>query len=190
MPATLAPKPWQQPASATHVLGSAAGFGREVVLNHLPGAPTAVQWLLRRNCSIAPAQLGQVYLALCAVSLVISGLFFWQGAPFVLAFAGVEMVAVGAAMLVFARHATDKETLTLMGSTLQVEQCLGSRVAQAELDADWVTVEPSAGQGSLLQLSARGQTVRVGRFVRPELRAALAQELRAALRRRPLQPSA
>jgi uncharacterized membrane protein len=186
MPATLAPQPWQQPAPAARALGPFGSFGREVVLSHLPGAPTALQWLLRRNCSIAPAQLGQVYLGLCGVSLLISGLFFWQGAPWVLAFAGVELVAVGAAMLVFARHAADRETLTLVGGSLQVEQCIGSRVAQAELDADWVTVEPSAGQGSLLKLSARGQTVRVGRFMRPELRAALAQELRSALRRRPV----
>jgi uncharacterized membrane protein len=186
MPATFAPKPWLQPALGTRTLGPFGSFGREVVLAHLPGAPRALQWLLRRNCSIAPAQLGQVYLSLCAVSLVISGLFFWQGAPWVLAFAGVELVAVGAAMLVFARHATDRETLTLVGGSLQVEQCFGSRLAQAELDADWVTVEPAAGQGSLLQLRARGQTVQVGRFLRPELRAALAQELRGALRRRPL----
>jgi uncharacterized membrane protein len=179
MPATLAPRHWSQMPSASRV------FGREVVMHGLPGAPAALQWLLRRNCSIAPLQLGQVYLSLCAVSLVISGLFFWQGAPWVLAFAGVELMAVGLAMLVFARHAADKETLTLVGGLLQVEQCIGSRVSRADLDADWVTVEPAAGQGSLVKLSARGQTVRVGRFLRPELRAALAQELRFALRRWP-----
>jgi uncharacterized membrane protein len=34
-----------------------------------------------------------------------------------------------------------------------------------------------------VQISERGKTVRVGRFLRPELRAAFAQELRLELRR-------
>ena len=89
-------------------------------------------------------------------------------------------------MLVFARHAGDKETLTLVGRSLLVELCSGNRIERTDLAADWLRVEPAAGQGSLIQLSERGRTVRVGRYLRPELRGAFAQELRLALR----QPSA
>jgi uncharacterized membrane protein len=119
------------------------------------------------------------------VSLLISAFFMVQGAPYVAAFAGIELLAVGVALLVFARHAGDHETLTLEGRSLHVEQSLGTRVLHTHLDTEWLAVEPAAGQGSLVQLRGRGGSVRIGRFVRPELRGALAQELRSALRRGP-----
>ncbi len=168
-------------------------FGREVVLDGVAGGPRALQWLFKRNCSITPAQVGAVYFSLCAVSLLVAGFFFVQGATFVLAFAGLELLALGLALLVYARHAGDRETLTLVQGCLQVEQCIGSRVERLEFAAEWLRVEPAAGQGSLVELSGRGQQVRIGRFLRPELRAALARELRQALRHalaRPLPASA
>jgi uncharacterized membrane protein len=161
-------------------------FGREVMLadgSNGADTPRALQWLLKRNCSITPGQLGAVYMSLCVVSLFIGGFFFVQGAPVVLAFTGLELLLVGLALMLFARHAGDRETLTLVGRSLQVEQCIGSRVERTDFAADWLHVEPAGGQGSLVQLSGRGQRVRVGRFLRPELRAAFARELRHALRR-------
>jgi len=165
-------------------------FGREVAgeaaFADQPGRLPALEWLVKRNCSITPRQLGSVYLSLCGVSLVIALFFLWQGAPFVMAFAGLELVLVGVALLVFARHAGDRELLRLAGRSLSVEQHVGTRVRRTDFTAEWLTVEPVAGQGSLVQLSGEGRTVRVGRFLRPELRPAFARELRQALRRAPL----
>jgi uncharacterized membrane protein len=183
MTATFATRPWVLSPGHPHSLPWL--FGREVVLEARQGAPRALQWLLKRNCSITPRQMGAVYLSLCVVSLLIGGFFYAQGALVVLAFAALELTLVGVALLVFARHAGDFESLTLVGRSLQVQQSYGSRVAHTDFTADWLTVEPAAGQGSLVELSGRGQTVRVGRFVRPELRAALARELRLALRQAP-----
>jgi uncharacterized membrane protein len=157
-------------------------FGREIPLQGHPGGPRAMQWLLRRNGSITPRQLGAVFATLCGVSLAIAGFFHWQGARFVLALTGAELGAVGLAMLVFARHAGDRETLTLVGRSLLVEQCVGSRVCRTDFAAGCATVEPAAGQGSLVEICGHGRTVRVGRFLRPEFRAAFAHELRRALR--------
>ena len=56
------------------------------------------------------------------------------------------------------------------------------RLERAEFDRDWVRVEPCAADHSLIALSARGRSVNVGRYVRPELRPALAREIRMALR--------
>jgi uncharacterized membrane protein len=184
MTAATASSPWAIAPGLPR--GTPWRFGQEVMLTSSPGAPTALQWLQKRNCSITPRQLGVVYLSLCAVSLLISGLLFVNGAKLVPAFAGAELLAVGVALLVFAQHAADRETLTLVGRSLQVEQCIGRRIARIDFPADWTSVEPAAGQGSLVQLSGRGQRVCVGRFLRPELRSAFARELRLALRRAPL----
>lgn len=137
---------------------------------------------MKRNCSISPRQLGLVFFSLCLVSVAISVFFLVQGAPYVAAFAGAELLALGAAMFVFARHAGDCEQLTLVGRSLLVEQTVAGRAVHAVWSADWLRVEPQAGQGSLVQLSGRGRTLHVGRFLRPELRGAFAQDLRQALR--------
>lgn len=146
-----------------------------------PDGPS-VQWALRRNCSVTPRQLGVFYLSLCGLSGVIAAGFAWQGATVVLAFAGIELLAVGAALLVYARHARDGDTLMLSGQWLAVEQACGARVAHTRFRTPWVSVEPSAGEGSLVEIRGEGQRVCVGRFVRPERRAALAREIRQALR--------
>jgi uncharacterized membrane protein len=90
---------------------------------------------------------------------------------------------VGVALLVFARHAGDRETLTLDGRLMRVEQQIGPRLQCTQFAAEWLAVEPAGGQGSLVALSGEGRSVQVGRFLRPELRSAFARELRLALRR-------
>ncbi len=142
----------------------------------------SVSWRLRRNCSVSPVQLLRVYLMLCGVSLTI-GLFFWfQGALFVIGFTGLELLLVGWAFVVYARHATDGEWISLHGTSLVVERETAGRRERAEFERQWVRVEPKAGENSLIELSGRGRKMEVGRFVRPELRQVLAGEIRQALR--------
>ncbi len=59
---------------------------------------------------------------------------------------------------------------------------MGPAVELVRFRAEWVRVEPVADDGSLVELSGEGRSVQVGRHVRPEMRVALAQELRRALR--------
>lgn len=141
-----------------------------------------IQWFLRRNCSVTPAQLATVYLSLCLVSLAISGFFWMRGATLVLPFAFLEMLMLGAALFVYARHATDGERIVLQDGRLLVELECGGKLERSEFLGTWVRVEPGAYDKSLIELSGQGKTVRVGRYVRPELRPALAREIRLALR--------
>ena len=141
-----------------------------------------IHWFLRRNCSVTPAQLGWVYLSLCVLSLGISVSFWFQGATMVMPFAWLELAGVGVAFLFYARHATDGERISLQGRQLVVELENAGHLERAEFHRDRVRVEPLAGGRSLIQLSGQGRSVNVGRFVRPELRPALAQEIRRALR--------
>jgi uncharacterized membrane protein len=148
-----------------------------------PHQAWSVRWLLKRNCSLAPRQLLWCYLGLCGVSLMIAAGFWSAGASMVLPFTGVELLAVGAAMLVYARHAADTESIALGGGRLVVEYACASRIERVEFTPAWVRVEPEHGDRSLIELSGQGRKISVGRFVRPELRRQLADELRWALRR-------
>lgn len=143
----------------------------------------SVHWLLRRNCSMTPTQLVAFYLSLSAWLLAIAGAFWWRGATLVLPFAGVEILAVGAALYVYARHAADRERLVLEPGRLLVECTIGLCTEQAAFAPAWVRIEPEHGDRSLIEVSGQGQRIAIGRFVRPEQRRALADELRAALGR-------
>lgn len=173
MSITIAPSPWPAPAARQD---GGWRFGREQT------APLGWLFDLRRNVSITPRQLLGCYALLCGVSLVVAGGFWLHGITVVSLFTGLELLAVGVALLVFARHAGDRETITLTQGEISVVQQVGPAVEQVRFRAEWVRVEPVADDGSLVELSGEGRSVRVGRHVRPELRVALAQELRRALR--------
>lgn len=177
MSASIASPTW--PA---HAAPGAWRFGRPVQLPGEEGGTGGVQWVLRRNCSLTPGQLAIFYLSVCMVSLVIASGFALYGAPVVLWFAGLELVLLAAALLYYARHAADTDTVTLAGQVLTVEQATGNVCTEMRFRTPWVSVEPLHGDGSLVELSGQGQAVRIGRFLRPEARADFARELRSALR--------
>lgn len=154
-------------------------FGRSLPA----GDDASVQWLLKRNCSMSPRQLLRFYLGLSVVSLGIGGMFWLHGAALVLPFAWLEVVVLGAALLVYARHAADSECIRLQGGRLTVEHACGRRTVREEFRTEAVRVEPALDDGSLIELSGQGRRMVVGRFVRPELRRQLADELRSVLRR-------
>jgi uncharacterized membrane protein len=142
----------------------------------------AIHWFLGRNCSVTPAQLGWWYASLCVVTLGIGTFFWFQGAVLILPFAWLELAAVGAAFVVYARHAADREHILLSGRRLVVELEQAGRLQRAEFNRDWVRVEPAVDDLSLIEVSGQGRRVIVGRYLRPELRPQLAREIRRALR--------
>lgn len=177
MTTATAPRPWPKPHANVAAGAVVWRFARA-----LDDGAIGLQWVLKRNCSITPAQLFGTYLALCTVSLTIALAFTWQGASPVLAFAAIELLLVGAALLVYARHAADQERITLADGALSVEHQRGQQTERTQFRAAWVRVEPRHGEGSLVELSGDGRQSFVGRYLRPEMRTPLAQELRAALR--------
>jgi len=146
-------------------------------------ADGSIRWVLRRNCSMAPRQLLAIYGSLCAVSLVVAALCWQGGATLVLPFTGAEILCVGIALLAYARRASDRESLMVAEGTLRVECALGGRVETAKFAAPWVRIDVHEDDRELIEISGHGQRIAVGRFVRPELRHALADELKAAVRR-------
>lgn len=174
MTATTASTPWPAPSAPQRDDGWRFARMQDTGLGCL--------FELRRNVSISPKQLCLAYGLLCSLSLAVAGAFWWQGVALVMVFTGIELLAVGLAMLLVARHAGDRELITLSSSALTVEQRVGPAVQRTKFRAEWVRVEPAADDGSLVELSGEGRSVRIGRHVRPELRLQLARELRRALR--------
>jgi uncharacterized membrane protein len=142
----------------------------------------SIDWRLGRRVSVTPVQLAWMYLALCMTSLGLAVLFWMLGVQLVMPFAWLEIVSVGVAFTMYGRHAADGERISLQGSRLVVERETAGKLERAEFDRSRVLVEPKAADRSLIVLSAQGRSVDVGRFMRPELRPALALEIRMALR--------
>ena len=142
-------------------------------------ASQGVRWLLKRNCSATPAQLIAVFASVCGISTVISVWFYTQGAVLILPFALLEVVAVGTAFLVYARHAADHERLELAGESLEVVWVNGNKEERVVFNARWTQVEHE-GKG-LVSLQSSGKTLYCGRYLRPERRRLLAREIRRVI---------
>ena len=133
---------------------------------------------MRRNCSVTPAQLLGVFVLLSGVSLGVAGFFWWQGAVLVMPFALLEIMALGTAFVVYARHATDGERIDLSAGRLVVEREVAGRCQRQEM-VGWMQVVTPAG--GLVEVRSGTQAVLVGRYLRSEQRQVLARELRQAL---------
>ena len=138
-------------------------------------------WLLRRNCALTPRQVGVFYLSLVVVSAVIAAGFAINGAWTVLPFSCVELVAVGIALVLYARHAADHERVCLFERGLVVETVDGQARTTTTLDRYWARVAVEAGARSVVVVTERGKRVVLGRFVGEHERKRFAQELRCAL---------
>ena len=134
---------------------------------------------LKRNCSISPAGLACVFAALAFAVLAIGTGFAIAGAWLILPFAGLEVLRLGGAFVLQARHANDCERIALERGRLTVEVADGQRVARYELDARRVRVEQ---QGARLVLRGAGEALELGRHLDEASRAAFGAELKNRLR--------
>jgi uncharacterized membrane protein len=145
-------------------------------------SPDGVRWILRRNCSVTPRQLGGIFVFLSGVSLAVALFFYSRGAWLVLPFTAAELVALAVAFLVFARHATDGEIISVHNGRLVVEVENAGRLQRVEFWGRGVQVDPQVVGDRLVAVHGGGQTAMVGRFLNPAWRPLLASELRQALR--------
>jgi uncharacterized membrane protein len=134
--------------------------------------------VLKRNCSISPAGLACVFGALAVAVLAIGTGFAIVGAWLILPFAGLEVLMLGAAFVLQARHAADYERIELHDGRLRVEVAEAESRACYELDARGVRV---GMQGPALVLHAPGREVELGRHLDADSRVAFAAELRRRL---------
>jgi len=137
-------------------------------------------WLLKRNCSMAPQQMLMVFGVLAVVSMSIAAFFWWHGAVLVVPFAVAELVALGVAFYMYCRHATDREVIRVEPTQVVVECERAGCCVERRFSREWVRVSTQREAGGLVEISAAGQSVLVGQYLRPEWRTQLARELRYA----------
>jgi uncharacterized membrane protein len=125
--------------------------------------------------------MGQAFALLSLLSLSVAVFFWMQGAVLVLPFALLELTGLATAFLVYARHASDGERISVCGGELRVEIETAGQTRRCALPSAWARVETGAAR-ELVQVSGAGTSVLVGRFLRTDLRPLLARELRQALR--------
>ena len=135
--------------------------------------------ILKRNCSISPAGLACVFAALGVAALAIGAGFALLGAWLILPFAGLEVLLLGAAFFLQARHATDYERIELDQGRLAIDVSQAERVSHYELDARVARVET---RGRHVVLRGGRQALELGRHLDDESRAAFAAELEKRLR--------
>ena len=153
-------------------------------------APVADEFVLRRNCSLSPRALMGVFGSVAALSFAFGVGFAALGAWMVLPFAGVELLALTAAFLVYGAHATDGEKVRLSDGLVVVEVINGNAVQVHEFPAWQVRLIAEDGPGNLwsgrmatrrLYLACGNRRLEVGRHLGVQRRVAMEGDLRAAL---------
>ncbi|WP_118181000.1 DUF2244 domain-containing protein [Paraburkholderia phosphatilytica] len=145
--------------------------------------PVLKDWLMKRNCSVSPRQFVYFYISLALFSLLIAFLLLLNGAWLVLPFTGIELLSVGVAFVLYARHAVDYERIRLFPNRLVIEQVSAEQLTQFEFNPRWVRVEAGATPRDRITLVSRGQTIMIGQHLAQYRRAQFAGELRAWLTR-------
>jgi uncharacterized membrane protein len=132
--------------------------------------------VLKRNCSMSPAGLAKVFAALAALVLAIGAGFAVAGAWLILPFAGLEVLLLMAAFVLYGRHAADYEKIELDSGQLTVEVAEGGRLASTRMHGARVAME----EGRVVLRDAK-EELEIGRYLGAEARAELAAELEQKL---------
>ena len=149
-------------------------------MNH----PVNTRLVIGPNASLSARQAVLFMGWMCTVSLAIGGFFALRGFWPILPFAGLELVALGAALVVSLRRNRYREVVSFDDAAIRVEVGEVGRGAgltvQLERAATRVLLEPGPYRTSptRLLLSCQGQQLELGRCLTDEERSRLAARLR------------
>ena len=122
-------------------------------------------WLMKRNCSLTPKQVGAFYLSIVCFSLLVA-LYFWLiGAWMVIIFTTLALLVLTIALYVYSIHALDYEKITIIGKQLLVEKSWGGKVDVEEFNTVWTTIRCSESGRKSLALKSSNKEVPIGFFV-------------------------
>ena len=135
------------------------------------------EWTLKRNCSMSPRQFASLIASLAIVSVGVASIFAYSGAWWILVFAFVEMAALLAAFVVYARHAGDYERIVVTPDAVIIEFNSGTEVVRQQAHPAFARVEyPYPAQAAGRRLPDRACPGRQGSGGGPVRSAAQAGE--------------
>lgn len=135
------------------------------------------RWHIKRNISIAPAQLALIFVGLGLLTLLIGAAFFWYGASLILPFSVLEIAALLIAYFYNAIHANDYEKLTITADAVQIERKIGLKLHQVQLMRSMTRIDKTALKNELIELRQGHQMAYFGQFVHINLRLLLAKQI-------------
>lgn len=146
---------------------------------------TGRRFVLAPNIAPNWPQTVRIFIALSSVCLGIGLVCAWFGLWPILTFAGLEVIALGAALYMSARRSLDREVIDVSGNNVRIEKGRG-RVEQAwEMERAWTQVElrrlPRRWEETQLVLRSRDREVTLGSFLEPDERVSLARELKRCI---------
>ena len=151
----------------------------------VPGASEASErarvWRLVHPAAISPRSLGAIFAALGSISLLVAIAFWRAGAPLVLPFAGLEVMALGIAFLAHARQMDRSEEVRLGGGELVVRRVVRGEVMETRYPAHATRLRCDPSTEGLIEVVGPGAVVRVGRHLPLALRQATCRSLNLAL---------
>lgn len=122
-------------------------------------------WLMKRNCSFSPKQVGWFYLSIVSFSLLVAGYFLLIGVWMIIIFTTIEIVALTIALYVYSKHALDYEKITIDGKKLLVEKGWGGKVQVEEFNTAWTRLIHKKDGRRDLFLSSSTNEVSIGYFL-------------------------
>ena len=141
----------------------------------------ALQWTLRRSKVLTPRQVMGRFAAASSATAALALVFWGRGDSTAAVFLLLCLAAEVSAVFAYARHACDRDTVTLLNGRLFVEQHCGGKAERTELYAPFVRIEADPMGDGLVSVSERDVTLQLGRHLAPEQRPRFAFELRRAL---------
>lgn len=137
-----------------------------------------VRWIFKKNCSFTPKQVGLFYLAQSVFSLIVASFFLIQGIWLILPFTLLELIVLGIALLIYAKHATDYEEIMLNHDQLVITHYDANKLNTFVANLLWVKLSKKPTEKKLIGIEYKGQVIEIGRFIhlhkRDEFRSQLA----------------
>jgi uncharacterized membrane protein len=126
--------------------------------------------------------VGLFYLAQSIFSLIVASFFLVQGIWLILPFTLLELIVLGVALLIYAKHATDYEEILLNKEALVIVRSDANRINTFKASLLWVKLSKELTAKKLIGVEYMGQVVEIGKFIHLHKRDAFRMQLANSLR--------
>ena len=142
---------------------------------------------LSPNCSVTPKGAALFFGSVCLVSFAVATYSALLGLWPIFPFAGLEMLALGWALMLSLRRRHYLQTITVSDDCVAVETRFRGKIKQIEFPRHWAQVKLRSADTRLhpsrLTIESHGRSYEVGSFLTEEERRALATRLRRSVGR-------